>query len=327
MACLKAWIIWCFVILKLSSAVHKFWKQYLRGVDDMRNRLLRIEWVVLSLVMWPAFVSANLTPRVCPAPGYTPSEAEVVVFESIVSDDMRNFRLGRETVAANKLNVALISDRASEVARAYAEDRTEANRLYSNKRVLLSGEIASVQKEAAGETSVVFSGTGTLQVRAQIKANSAVLSRSLQGGGNVVLGCMPAQSIKGSVQFENCISGEEMGAFVWDTLRGYFADFYQGKRPADITIPTMAINIALFARALPSDSGCPNDMERCDAVFKAMPPIQSHMTREVIRRFQKAGLNLDLYTELHKRQMESATSGDAHEGTGAVSHPVSDACE
>ncbi|WP_153101227.1 OB-fold protein [Paraburkholderia hayleyella] len=300
---------------------------FIRKLDGMCERLRRMKWGVIVLVMLPGFVYANLMPRVCLVPGYVPSDSEIVVFESIVSDDMRNFRLGRETVAANKLNVALISDSASEVARAYAKNRTEADRLYSNKRVLLSGEIAAVYQETVSETSVVFAGTGTLQVRAQLKTNSAVLIRSLKQGDNVVLGCMPAKSVKGGVQFKDCISGEEMGTFVWNTLRGYLADFYQGKRPADITIPTMAINIALFAQVLPPDSGCPDDMARCDAAFEAMPPIESHMTQAVIRRFQDAGLNLDHYAELHKRQMESTASGGTHEETGAMPHPASDACK
>ncbi|KAB0657279.1 OB-fold protein [Burkholderia diffusa] len=259
-------------------------------------------WSQIKLI---AILLAGFVPGLSVAAGYVPSQSEVIVLKSIMDDDIDNFLQGRQTYAGNVLNVAVITVTADEIARAYRKGRSIGNRQFSRKYVLLSGVVASRREDESGSLMVMFDAANGFQIHAQLEPIAAARARLLEDGGKVTLGCLLSKAVKGDVHFVNCTFGGDLGKMVWTKLRTYLSDFYAGERAANITIPTLAINIALYAQVLPLDSGCPDDKEKCDAAFAAVRSFDEdpQLLAGVIRRFQDAGLDLRDFEKLHKREL------------------------
>jgi len=260
----------------------------------------RLMVIFICWSLWSGVAQADSISQAPRSIGYTPSAAERMVFDLLVADDILGFAEGRETYAANKMNVAVTRAAATEVARVYAQDRVAAGKRYANRLVLMPGRVASAVQDETGTVSMVFADTGSLQVRARIADDSAVRRRVLVPGESVTLACKAPASAGKDLRFEDCHSGRESGERIWAGLRRQLDGFYRGERAEDVAIPTLAVNVALYAQALPADSGCPGNAQRCGAAWQSIGPFSGSQLKAVTSRFQKSGLDLHHFEDMRQ---------------------------
>jgi hypothetical protein len=256
------------------------------------ENLIQIKTKFLAIFILVGFPGASM------AVGYTASTVEIAVLDAVMQDDIRALSEGQANYATTALNIA--TSTVSDVAKSYAKNKEDADRKFHKKRLVLSGVVASVRENRGGQAVILFSDTGSIQVRAHTSEN--VLSRTspFNPGTHISLVCTGSSGNATIVVFSECESGDIFGRQAWENIKADLYGFYQGKPAKNVSIPMLAINIALFASQLQSDHGCSKNIEKCRTSFMAVGSLNGRddLLGEIVLRFKEAGLDLSLFATI-----------------------------
>lgn len=222
-----------------------------------------------------------------PAPAsaaYSLSATEAAVQEAVLHDELDTYIEGGQSLIGKRLDLPAVT--AEAVSQAYVHGPTARFPATLERAMLIVGEAAS--GSADGQT-VSFATANAPAVR-------AYLPPGLAAAGHLALACGRMALADGIPTFMDCRDGVLAGKQEADRLKAELNGFYQGK-PTAAPVSQLAVNISVYARLLPPGHGCPKDVDKCrQAVLAVDTASRSKQLPAVVRRFQKAGLDLSPYT-------------------------------
>ncbi|WP_321884152.1 OB-fold protein [Burkholderia cepacia] len=242
-----------------------------------------------------AMLITALTPALCVAEGYVPSEVETALLTLIRQDDLRAFAEGQQSYAAQAFNIDVTT--ASEIARVYESgDDAKANQRFLSRRVLVSGTIEAVWADGPDRTVLAYADTGATQVRAIAHGEQTSRLAAWQVGSKIVLVCTGAGGISRVATFADCENADNVARREWERLDAWFADFYQGKYVPNIMVVTMAVNVAARASRMPADHRCTTSPEKCIEAVMASGALggDKALLKDVVQRLVAKGLDFGL---------------------------------
>jgi len=218
---------------------------------------------------------------------YTPTATETAVFEAVLRDELNAFLDGGETVIGNRLGLARAP--AVAVALAYANGASSPYPASVDNALLISGAVASIERDARGKPMAAFATPQPVTVRAE-------LPPGMPPAASLTLVCARMRVVDRSPTFLDCQDAAVVGRQAVAALKADVANFYAGK-PTEASVSRMAINVAFYASQLPAGHGCPDEMAQCRRHIEAAieSPSRSQALRATVQRFQDAGVDMSPY--------------------------------
>ncbi len=236
-------------------------------------------FIALLCAVFPAISSA----------AYSPTPTETAVFEAVLRDEFNAFLEGGETVIGSRLGLARAP--AVAVAMAYARGASFPYPASMDNALLVSGAVASIERDARGKHMAAFATPQPVMVRAE-------LPLGMSPAASLTLVCGKMRVVDSSPTFSDCQDAAVVGRQAVAALKADVANFYEGK-PTEASVSRMAINVAFYASQLPADHGCPDEMAQCRQHIEAATASasRSQALRAVVRRFQDASVDLSPYED------------------------------
>ncbi len=215
---------------------------------------------------------------------YSLSATETAVLEAVLRDEFDTYLQGGNSLIGARLGLPAAT--AEAVSQAYANGPTARFPAKLDLTMLIAGPVAP-GKSTDGQI-VSFATSGSPTVRAQLPAG-------LLSAERLALACSRMELVDGSPTFLDCRDGALAGKEEAARLKRDLADFYLGK-PTAVQVSQLAVNISLYASLLAPGHGCPKDIDTCRQAIQAVDGAsQSKQLPAVVRRFQRAGLDLSPY--------------------------------
>lgn len=215
---------------------------------------------------------------------YSLSATETAVLEAVLRDEFDTYLQGGNSLIGARLGLPAAT--AEAVSQAYANGPTARFPAKLDLTMLIAGPVAP-GKSTDGQI-VSFATSGSPTVRAQLPAGLLPAER-------LALACSRMELVDGSPTFLDCRDGALAGKEEAARLKRDLADFYLGK-PTAVQVSQLAVNISLYASLLAPGHGCPKDIDTCRQAIQAVDGAsQSKQLPAVVRRFQRAGLDLSPY--------------------------------
>ncbi|MGS1009460.1 hypothetical protein [Achromobacter anxifer] len=215
---------------------------------------------------------------------YSLSATETAVLEAVLRDEFDTYMQGGNSLIGARLGLPAAT--AETVSQAYANGPTARFPASLDVTMLIAGPVAA-GKRTDGQI-VSFATTGSPTVRAHLPAG-------LAPAAHLALACRRMQWTDGSPTFMDCLDAAPAGKEEAARLKRDLADFYLGK-PTAVQVSQLAVNISVYASLLAPGHGCPTDVDTCRQAIQAVDGAsQSKQLPAVVRRFQRAGLDLSPY--------------------------------
>lgn len=215
---------------------------------------------------------------------YSLSATETAVLEAVLRDEFDTYLQGGNSLIGARLGLPAAT--AEAVSQAYANGPTARFPAKLDLTMLIAGPVAP-GKSTDGQI-VSFATSGSPTVRAQLPAGLLPAER-------LALACSRMELVEGSPTFMDCRDGALAGKEEAARLKRDLADFFLGK-PTAVQVSQLAVNISLYASLLAPGHGCPKDIDTCRQAIQAVDGAsQSKQLPAVVRRFQRAGLDLSPY--------------------------------
>lgn len=215
---------------------------------------------------------------------YSLSATETAVLEAVLRDEFDTYLQGGNSLIGARLGLPAAT--AEAVSQAYANGPTARFPAKLDLTMLIAGPVAP-GKSTDGQI-VSFATSGSPTVRAQLPAGLLPAER-------LALACSRMELVDGSPTFMDCRDGALAGKEEAARLKRDLADFFLGK-PTAVQVSQLAVNISVYASLLAPGHGCPKDIDTCRQAIQAVDGAsQSKQLPAVVRRFQRAGLDLSPY--------------------------------
>ncbi len=215
---------------------------------------------------------------------YTLSATESAVLEVVLRDELDTYIAGGQSLIGKRLGLPAVT--AEAVSQAYVHGPTARFPAVLDLAMLIVGPVAAGSGD--GQT-VSFATAGAPAVRAS-------LPPGVTAAGHLALACSRMALADGVPTFMDCRDGVLAGKQEAARLKAELDGFYQGK-PTAVAVSQLAVNISVYASLLAPGHGCPADMDKClQAILATDAASRSKQLPAVVRRFQKAGLDLSPYT-------------------------------
>ncbi|WP_162726384.1 hypothetical protein [Achromobacter insolitus] len=215
---------------------------------------------------------------------YSLTATETAVMKAVLRDELATYMQGGSSLIGARLGLPAAT--AESVSQAYASGPTERFPAKLDLTMLIAGRV-DPDKSTDGQIAS-FATSGSPTVRAQLPAG-------LLSAKRLALACSRMELVDDSPTFMDCRDGAPAGKAEAARLKRDLADFYLGK-PTSVQVSQLAINISVYASLLAPGHGCPKAIDACRQAIQAIDGAsQSKQLPAVVRRFQRAGLDLSPY--------------------------------
>lgn len=215
-------------------------------------------------------------------PVYVPDPNEQAVLRALLDDEYASFLAGGSSLIGARMKLPAAP--ADAVAQAYAQGPSERFPATLSRPLLLTG-----QARAAKDGWFNFNTTSGASVRAEAPAG-------MKAATSTALICDQMDYAQGRVSFTLCRDAAPVAKTEVAALRSDLLGFYQG-HATQAEVSQLAINIAVSARLLPANHGCPQDRTRCAAALadSYTADQRDEVLKAVLQSMQQAGLDLRPY--------------------------------
>ncbi|WP_313389614.1 hypothetical protein [Achromobacter aegrifaciens] len=215
---------------------------------------------------------------------YSLSATEAAVLEAVLRNELDTYLQGGNSLIGARLGLPAAT--AETVSRAYANGPTARFPASLDVTMLIAGPVDAGKRTNGRIVSFATSGSPTVQ---------AQLPAGLLPAPRLALACSRMELIDESPTFMDCRDGALAGKEETARLKRDLDDFYLGK-PTAVQVSQLAVNISVYASLLAPGHGCPKDIETCRQAIQAVDGAsQSKQLPAIVRRFQRAGLDLSPY--------------------------------
>jgi hypothetical protein len=175
-----------------------------------------------------------------------------------LNDEARDFVKGRDNSLIKILG--LVNTTATHANATYANDRPTGDRMFLGNAALLTGRIASINRESPGAPYLVFRDSGAKGTEAHLASKLSAEVRTLKPGQNITLVCNGKGAVAGTPIFAECQRATVVAAEVRHRLAQEIESFSEGE-----AVPPAAVEIAVrlesMARTVDDAAAC---SRRCD---------------------------------------------------------------
>lgn len=236
--------------------------------------------LALLCAAWPALASA----------AYVPNSVEAAVQVAVLRDEQAMFSNGNPSFLGESLGIQAVN--AASLAQAAAGGRGGKPPELS-KPLLVSGTLASSGGNATQGRWFDFADTSAPKLRARLTPGMT-LDDAPKPGQALALVCARMEQAKNVLSLTRCEPAAAVAARETARLRAALDAFHQG-RPTEVQVATLAINISMYADALPADHGCPEDAGRCRQSIAAVKLTGNDGLHAVLQRLRDAGVDLSAF--------------------------------
>ncbi len=213
-----------------------------------------------------------------PAPkGYTMTARELAALAVVLDDSLENGIRNPDKLNNDGIkwvDFPVVS--ASSVAKTYEENQVAGDHQYFDKRLYVTGTIASINSGLGNEPYVVLVGDGNpfMQPHIQFENGKQDIEKiaRLKKKQAVAFVCYGGGSLAGSVVFKRCEFADAYLASKKSQVLDEIKAYLHGGAAASQAIQKLSFTFIVFARLIPESADCstPQKMKKCsDGVWKS----------------------------------------------------------
>jgi len=167
---------------------------------------------------------------------------------------------------------------AKEYEVAYDANEIAADNEYKDKKILLSGDVVSIDKDFTETGVVTLRGSGFMGIHAELSANGMAGAASFVKGQHVDLVCDGTGRVMTIATLGECISFQEYLNGLSPSVESRLTDFLSGRTSLPKSVAAFITEMYVVGLHLSADSPCLNNIrEKCESDMQALSNDKAKM--------------------------------------------------